>query len=341
MFRILSLDGGGIRGAFAAAFLHRLERQVGRPMTDYFDLIAGTSTGGIIALALCLGEPAEKICNLYRNSGAAIFAPRTSDDLSRWQRLCAKAAKWKFRNLDEGALYRSKYTADALRELLAAVFGARTLEDARASRALIPAVNLTTGRTIVFKTPHQPKFIRDRYITAVDVALATSAAPTFFPQARIGTGGAYADGGLWANNPAMLAYAEAIKIHGIAKRDDLDPTFGLDEIHMISIGTGEPEYYAKPAPGDDGLLWWADKLFEVASGAASQGVDFQVRYVLGPERYQRIDFKMPSTPWRLDDVVAVPELLHYGEQAAIDNYPSIKDRFLATKKAPYHPFPPD
>jgi hypothetical protein len=341
MFRILSLDGGGIRGAFAAAFLYKLERQIGCPISDYFDIIAGTSTGGIIALALCLGEPAEKICKLYRDRSPAIFTPRTSNDLSRLQRLCAKAAKWRFQSLDEAALYRSKYTSDALRELLTAVFGTRTLEDARASRALIPAVNLTTGRTIVFKTPHQPKFVRDRYITAVDVALATSAAPTFFPQARIGAGSAYADGGLWANNPAMLAYAEAVKIHGIAKRDELDPTFGLDEIHMISIGTGEPEYYAKPAPGDDGLRWWGDKLFEVASGAASQGVDFQVQYVLGPERYQRIDFKMPSTPWRLDDVTAVPELLQFGEQAAIDKYPSIKDHFLTTKKAPYHPFPPD
>lgn len=341
MFRILSLDGGGIRGAFAAAFLYRLERQIGCPIADYFDLIAGTSTGGIIALALCLGEPAEKICDLYRDSGAAIFAPRSSDDVSRWQRLCAKVAKWKFRSLDEATLYRSKYTSDRLRGLLTAVFGSRTLEDARASRALIPAVDLTTGCTIVFKTPHQPNFIRDRYITAVDVALATSAAPTFFPQARIGTGSSYTDGGLWANNPAMLAYAEAVKIQGFAGREDLDPTFGLDEIHMISIGTGEPEYYAKPAPGDDGLLWWADKLFEVASGAASQGVHFQVQYVLGPERYQRIDFKMPSTPWRLDDVTAVPELLHYGEQAAIDRYPFIKDHFLTTKKPPYHPFPHD
>jgi uncharacterized protein len=84
----------------------------------------------------------------------------------------------------------------------------------------------------------------------------------------------------------------------------------LDEIHMISVGTGEPEYYAKPAPGDDGLLWWGDKLFEVASGATSQGVDFQWQYVLGPERYRRIDFKTPSIPWRLDEVHAVPELIH-------------------------------
>ena len=341
MFRILSLDGGGIRGAFGAAFLCRLERQIGCAIADYFDLITGTSTGGIIALALCLGESAERIRNLYRDDGPAIFAPRGSKDLSISQRLCAKGAAWKFRGLDEETMYRSKYSSVALREVLTAVFGTRTLEDARTSRALIPAVNLTTGRTIVFKTPHHPKFIRDRYITAVDVALATSAAPTFFPQARIGTGTAYADGGLWANNPAMLAYAEAIKIHGIAKRDELDPAFSLDEIHMISIGTGEPEYYAKPEHGDDGLLWWADKLFEVASGAASQGVDFQLRYVLGPQRYQRIDFKMPSTPWRLDEVAAIPELLQYGEQTAIDKYASIKEHFLTTKKAPYHPFPPD
>ena len=129
MFRILSLDGGGIRGAFAAAFLHRLERQIGCPISDYFDLIAGTSTGGIIALALCLGEPAEKICNLYRDAGSAIFARRGSGDLSTWRRMCARAAKWKFRSLDKATGCRSKYTTDTLREILAAVFGTRTLED--------------------------------------------------------------------------------------------------------------------------------------------------------------------------------------------------------------------
>lgn len=93
MFRILSLDGGGIRGAFAAAFLARLERELVAPLTDYFDLIAGTSTGGIIALALGLGERAERISRLYREHGGEIFTKRKLVRTRLLDRFCIKLAR--------------------------------------------------------------------------------------------------------------------------------------------------------------------------------------------------------------------------------------------------------
>ena len=127
-FRILSLDGGGIRGAFAAAFLARIEQEIGSPITDYFDLIAGTSTGGIIALALGLGEPAARIRDLYEKRGSQIFTRRVHVRVPGWQRACVALAKRKLPTLDLGVLQRSKYPAQPLREALTELFGTRTLE---------------------------------------------------------------------------------------------------------------------------------------------------------------------------------------------------------------------
>jgi hypothetical protein len=337
-FRILSLDGGGIRGAFAAAFLARIEQETGSSITDYFDLIAGTSTGGIIALALGLGEPAARIRDLYEKRGTQIFARRSDVHVPRWQRACLALAKRKFPTLDLRVLQRSKYPDQPLREALTEVFGARTLESATASRLVIPAVDLICGRTVTFKTPHQPNFIRDRHFSAVDVGLATAAAPTFFPHASIGSGSAYSDGGLWANNPSIVAYIEAMKIREVCRRPGLDWEFATDDVQMLSIGTGEPQYYAQPGPADDGLLWWGSQLVDVVGGAQSHGAHFQAQYLMGNERYLRVDFKMPTTPWQLDDVGALPELLHFGVQAAVDYYPKLKSRMFAAKKMAYHPF---
>jgi hypothetical protein len=339
MFRILSLDGGGIRGAFAAAFIARIEQELGHPITDHFDLIAGTSTGGIIALALGLGEPADRIRNLYEQRGPQIFTRRLTTALPAWQRTCLKIAKKKFPGIEEAGLHRSKYDSKGLADALREVYGIRTMEDATASRLVIPAVDLIYGRTVAFKTPHQPDFIRDRRLSVVDVALATTSAPTFFPHAVIGTGSAYTDGGLWANNPAIMGYVEAMKICKVCQRPNLDPPFSPDDVHMLSIGTGEPQYFAKPGPADDGLLWWGPRLFDVAGGAQSQGAHFQAQYLIGHDRYTRVDFKMPTEPWKLDDVSALKQLLHYGTQAAVDYYPKLRRTLLETSKPRYHPFP--
>src|SRR5580693_748308 len=122
MFRILSLDGGGIRGAFAAACLARLEQELHSPITDYFDLVTGTSTGGIIALALGLGEPAARIKQFYEERGPRIFTRRPPFPIPKWQRACIRFAKRKVPDLDEDSLYRSKYDTKILRGALTEVY---------------------------------------------------------------------------------------------------------------------------------------------------------------------------------------------------------------------------
>src|ERR1700676_3444430 len=140
MRRILTIDGGGIKGVFPAAFLATLEQQLGRPVADYFDLIAGTSTGGIIAIGLGLGLTAQELLDLYKVWGARIF-PR-----GRFLRLLR--------------LVRAKYSYLPLREALVSVFGNRRLGESK-KRLLVPSLNLAAERVHIYKTSHHPKLVHD------------------------------------------------------------------------------------------------------------------------------------------------------------------------------------
>jgi uncharacterized protein len=198
-FRILSIDGGGIKGVFPAAFLAHIEGTLGgAPVSSFFDLIAGTSTGGIIALALGLGLRAGEVLEFYERHGAAIF-PRKSP----W---------W--------LLGPAKYETAPLRCALEKTLGSKRLGDSN-RRLIIPSFNATTGRIHIFKTAHHPRLQMDFKVPAVEVALATSAAPVFFPPHRSGQEVMFIDGGIWANNPMGLAVTEAISMLG-RSGDELD-----------------------------------------------------------------------------------------------------------------------
>lgn len=334
-FRILSLDGGGIRGAFTASCLAKLEHTVARPISDFFDLVTGTSTGGIIAIALGLGIPAKDICDLYQNHGAQIFTPRPSA-LPSWVRTaCITAARVKgivLSKSDVDALPQSRYTNVGLLALLQQTFGTKKIEDIKQCRIVIPSINLVTGLTVTFKTPHQPNFIRDRHFAAVDVALATSAAPTYFPAARF-NGGVFCDGGLWANNPSVVGYAEALRIHEVCGGLEAPP-FDVNDVRLLSVGTGKPRYFFEPTDSKDGLFAWGPQLFDVASGAQSQGAHFKAQYMVGKDRYHRIDFDMPDPPWFLDAIDKIPQLVHNGAEQAAKDFQAIKTTFLETIKQP-------
>ena len=193
-FKILSIDGGGIKGVFPATFLASVEETLGgAPVSGFFDLIAGTSTGGIIALGLGLGLRASEILQFYESYGPAIF-PRKS---SWW---------W---------LGTAKYeTSNRSRQALDKTFESKRLGDS-CRRLLIPSFNATTGRIhTIYKTAHHPRLQMDFRVPAVEVALATSAAPIFFPPHRTRQDVASIDGGIWANNPVGLAVTEAISMLG-------------------------------------------------------------------------------------------------------------------------------
>ncbi len=340
-FRILSLDGGGIRGAFIAGFLADLEAKVGCHLADYFDLIAGTSTGGIIAAGLALRESAEKIEKLYRERGALIFARRQPLPVTG---PLQRARAWfigkylRPHGLDFDQLQQSKYEAKALKDALTEVFGSKTIEDAR-TRLVIPAVDLTRGQTIVFKTPHIPGMYRDRHYRFVDVILATSAAPTYFPHAQISEGSSYVDGGLWANNPSVVAIAEALKIRDAANREGIDLPIQQENIYLLSVGTGNASYFAKPPVGGAGILWWAPQFYNISSVAQSQGINFQAQYILG-DRSHRIDYDLPDGRWNLDSVDILRQMIKIGRERSHENFAKLSPIFFQSKAFhPYFAFP--
>jgi uncharacterized protein len=194
-FRILSIDGGGICGILPAALLGEIERRFlgGRSIAGYFDMVAGTSTGGIIALALGAGMTAAAIRDIYVERGGIIFPPRS----------------WPARALLQlRRLIRYGYDAKALEAELSRIFHSRVFGDTSV-RLCIPSFEGRHGEPWIYKTPHHPDYRNDRHEKMVKVGLATAAAPTFF-QALEHDGYMMVDGGLWANNPIMNALVDVL-----------------------------------------------------------------------------------------------------------------------------------
>ena len=186
---ILALSGGGYKGLFSARVLSCLEKDFGCPIAKKFDLIAGTSIGGIIAIALALEIPAEEIEKLFIEKGNIIFKKRHF-----WS---------------NGHFFNSKYNNSGLKDTLSVLFEDKTIGDLK-HRIIITTVNYTEGKPQLFKTPHCAELCKDKNTKLIDVAMATSAAPTFFPIYH-STLGDFVDGGLVANHPGYFATIEAQK----------------------------------------------------------------------------------------------------------------------------------
>jgi uncharacterized protein len=268
-FQILSLSGGGFLGLYTISVLAELERVSGQPIARSFDLIAGTSIGGIVALGLAAEVPASEIKDAFEEDGESIFsknrAPQkfaeTVNDLRKF-------------------LFRSKYPGRHLKSTIERILG----EDSRMGdlehRVIVPTVNLSKGAPQLFKTPHHPSLKRDYRIKLSDVGLATSAAPAFFPIAEIGDT-LFADGGLYANSPDALAVHEAEHFLGASRA----------EISLLSVGTTTSKFSFAHSTGKKlGLFQWArgQRLLKVAMASQQASVDFMMRHQLG-ERYLRID----------------------------------------------------
>lgn len=268
-FRILSLSGGGYLGLYTAAVLTALEEMSGEPLYKRFDLIAGTSVGGIIALGLANQVKASEIMDAFKKHGDKIFSDQPPPQTSVGKKL----------ELLKNAT-AAKYSNVTLMRLIKDVMGQHTLIKDLKQRIIVPAVNLTKGKPQVFKTPHHRTFVRDLNLNLVDVALATSAAPTYFPLHQIG-GELFADGGLYANSPDDLAIHEAEHFLGQRRED----------IYLLSIGTTTSHFSFSNSIGTDlGWMGWMNnqRLTSVMIGVQQSNTDYVVRHKLG-DRYIRID----------------------------------------------------
>ena len=274
-FRILSIDGGGICGILPAAVLAELECRFlgGSPITDYFDMVAGTSTGAIIALGLAHGLTARGVLSFYMERGDRVFPNPTR--VSRWWRQLRR-------------LHRSGYDSAPLEQELLKIFGDTPLGDAR-TRLCIPSFEGVHGEPWIFKTPHHPDYRKDRVERMVRVALATSAAPTYL-RALTNNGYVMVDGGLWANNPIMNAVVDALACF------DLQRT----QVRVLSLGCGETSFKVDPSRANGGVLQWKDAI-RAAMRAQSHNALGQSYLLLGKENVIRLDAPETPRPIAMDD----------------------------------------
>jgi len=235
--KILSLNGGGVRGLYTISVLAELERVLANgddnySIAEHFDLIAGTSIGGLLALGLADGKTARELQSKVLEHATTIFPPRKN---------FVPKLLWDFWKGCR-ALFGNRYNGESISEAVADIVGAdRTIRNLQ-RRILIPTVNITTGKPLFVKTCHNPRFTRDDRLNLVDVARATSAAPTYFEPHYIEELKAYfVDGGLIANNPSYVAYHEAIT--------DLKDEFKIEsenQIYVLNIGSMASEFCINP-----------------------------------------------------------------------------------------------
>jgi patatin-like phospholipase/acyl hydrolase len=277
-FKILSLDGGGIRGIYSAHLLKRIQEELNIDFAKHFDLIVGTSTGSIIAAGLAIGCPIDDIYSFYEKESKNIFKPQ-------------------FLNLR--GFFKSKYSSKHLENLLIEIFGEKTLSETK-TRLIIPATNISNGEVFVFKSNYFKEFVRDKNIKIVDAVLASCSAPVYFSPHKINSY-LLADGGLWANNPSLVALTEAMSR---LKKDK-------EDIKLLSIGTGIGKKYYKPSTKKRwGIFtgWKTKKLIDIIFNLQSKAPENMVKLLLPEKNYLRLNFET-DTNLTMDDPALIADML--------------------------------
>lgn len=295
-FQILSLDGGGIKGIFSAAVLAHLEEDFNIDITDYFDLITGTSTGGIIALGLGLGMRPRELLRFYVEKGPVIF---------RNGLLTALKQIWK-----------NKYSSVGLERALKNCFGEALLGSSK-KRLVIPSFNIDRDDVYLFKTSHNTKLERDYKVPVWKVAMATSAAPTYFPSFKKVSCIRLVDGGVWANNPVVVGIAEAVSMLGVP----------INTIRAFSLGTTDGIKIRSKRLNNGGYIQWALAAVDVIIRGQSIGANTQAVHLLGKENVLRIDPKVPDGLFKLD-CLKEDELLSMAAHESRHLSPSFKKMFM-------------
>jgi patatin-like phospholipase/acyl hydrolase len=298
-YTVLSLDGGGIRGVISVVLLERLCREPSiEGWLDRVRLIAGTSTGGLIALGIAAGIPLSDLRRLYEQDGPRIFDDSLPDDI-----------------VDLGKLIGADYPTEPRKQVFSRILGAQTLGDLQ-RRVLITAFDLDNGAAEPHERRWKPKLFHnfpgedsDAALSAFKVALYTSAAPTYFP-----TVDGYVDGGVFAPNPSMCALAQT-------QDQRTGENVPLADVRLLSIGTGEPLQRVEGNALDWGYTQWARPIIELMLGGTSGIADFQCAQILR-ERYHRLAPVLPANvDFALDDADKIPAMIAFA--SGVDLAPAI------------------
>ncbi|MDH0178717.1 CBASS cGAMP-activated phospholipase [Acinetobacter pittii] len=271
-FQILALSGGGYRGLYTASVLKELEDkakdQGHESLADCFDLITGTSVGGIVALAIAYGISVSDIVDLFREHGNKIFEPKPF---------------YKFTG--------SKYSNESLKSILETWFGSSILGTLKCP-VVIPSIDFTKGSPITFKTPHHENLTTDWKTKIVDIALATSAAPTYFPRHTIGKN-EYVDGGLFANDPSLIGLHEA----------DYMFKKNLNDVHILSIGTLSSKKQLNPSTKKNGgyLDWGEGSIFDAAPNIIDLVLSSQQQFMEQMVKHRMEPF--PNHFYKIDEQI--------------------------------------
>jgi len=291
-YRILSIDGGGIRGIVTAVLMERLKATPGlEGFLDSVDLIAGTSTGGLLALGLARGLDLGEIRDIYVDDGLDIFDDSWLDDL-----------------LDLGKLRGADYKTAPMRRVFKRVLGEDTTLGKLQKRVLITAFDMDNEDPDELTRTWKPKLFHnfpgagnDRRELAYKVGMYTAAAPTYFPSVD-----GYIDGGVYANNPAMCALAQT-------QDTRYRPTPAIDEVVLLSLGTGTSLFYIRGKSLDWGYAQWIKPLIRLMLDGISGIADYHCSQMLR-DRYHRLAPVFPpdvSIP--MDAVKKIPYMIQFTE----------------------------
>lgn len=305
-FQILALDGGGIRGIFSAATLAALEEDLGTRVVEHFDLIVGTSTGGIIALGLGAGLSPAEILEFYVDRQRQIF-PRWP---GRGIRRCVSA----------------KYSPKPLEAALKEILGERTLADS-SKPLVVTSYDVGHNGVHLFKTPHHPRLRRDYRVPMWQVGMATAAAPTYFPAFRLPSEERLIDGGVWANNPAMVGIAEAVSMFGRP----------LEQLRLLNLGTTSSETVRRRGLDAGGIAQWVGGpgAIETLMRGQSIGAFNQAAHLIGPVAAHRLD---PTSPRQAElDRCDARDLIGKASRASRHFAPTFEQVFAGHAPANYEP----
>ena len=311
-FRVLCLDGGGVRGYLSAKILANIESYLDaatgtkKPIGMRFDLLAGTSVGGITALGLGLGLPASTIATFFEQHSARIFPSHEKKN-----RVARK--------------FWPAYSAARLKNALMSIFPENATLASLNVDVCVPAVTLANAKPRLYKTDYLNRNAGRLNESLIDIALATSAAPTYFEAHSSKHSTSMVDGGVCANNPSLIAMVDAMQFERASKRGAPKPT-SLNDLAMLSIGTGDQcaMPYDHLALAKGGELAWAKSFFEVSIESQSQLAHFQAKFLL--QKYLRVNPQL-KFPMALDEHEKLGELRNLADlNADIEDF--VKKRLL-------------